>query len=204
MLRPFDTTTLTDIILSKLGALSQQGAEVFFAGYEPIFQEKCLIHNVPFVQRTKESAEAHDSARVIYSFLSSLPYDYFLHVNGCLPMLKTDTILKFLERCSQEEMEPCFGVVKRNNFYVTLDGSPMNFPSDISTINTRTVTPVYEFAHALYFFRKEDFVRDGFYWDWTKVKYIEMAGGTEIFDIDTEADFNTAQTLWRVDEQSMA
>ena len=195
MLRPFQSTTLTDILLSKLAALP---TKTFFAGYEGIFKERCAEHNVPFVQRSRESAENHDTSRIIHSFLTEQPYDYLLHVNGCLPFLRPDTIMKFLKTCFEENpIRPCFAVIRKNNHFVNLDGTPLNFPGDLSTINTRTVQPVYEFAHALYFFRRADFVKNGFFWDWQEVRYIEVEGGVELFDIDTEDEFQTASLLWK-------
>jgi CMP-N-acetylneuraminic acid synthetase len=194
MLREFGDSTLTDIFLSKLAKLE---TDVFFAGYEPVFEEKCRDHRVSFVQRTQESAEVDEPASKIYSFLASQPYEYLLHVNGCLPLLRPDTISQFLERCMQGEPKPSFGVVRRNNFYVSLEGKPLNFSADLTTINTKTVTPVHEFAHALYFFRKEDFVKNGFFWDWQEVEYVEMPGGVELTDIDTEDDFKQAEVLWK-------
>ena len=193
MLRPFHDSTLTDIFLSKLAELE---SDVFFAGYEPVFQEKCQKHGVPFVQRTQESAEIDGPASLVYSFLDSQPYEYMLCVNACLPFLKTSTIVTFLERCAEEDMKPCMGVIKRNNFFVDLDGQPLNFPGDLRLMNTKTVTPVHEFANALYFFRKADFLKLGFWWDFQEVRYVELASGIEMFDIDTEDDFSAAEAMW--------
>ena len=40
MVREFGDTTLTDIFLSKLKGV---GDNTFFAGYDPIFKEKCKL-----------------------------------------------------------------------------------------------------------------------------------------------------------------
>jgi len=192
MLRPFNDSTLTDIFLSKLAELEHN---VFFAGFEPVFEDKCQEHGVPFVQRTQESAEVDGPASTVYSFLESQPYEYMLCVNACLPFLKTSTIVSFLERCAEDQMKPCMGVIKKNNFFVDLDGQPLNFSSDIKLMNTKTVTPVHEFANALYFFRKADFMKIGFWWNWQEVRYVELNGGVEMFDIDTEDDFSIAEAI---------
>ena len=194
MLRPFHDTTLTDILLSKLAHLD---INVFFAGYEPVFEEKCRAHGVPFVQRTQESAEVDGPGSTVYSFLASQPYRYLISVSACLPFLRTSTILEFAERCVQEGMKPCMSVIKKNNFFVHLDGRPINFAADIKLMNTKTVAPVYEFANAFDSFRKADFVKSGFFWDWQEVRYIEMDGGIEFHDIDTLADFDTAEHMWK-------
>jgi CMP-N-acetylneuraminic acid synthetase len=64
------------------------------------------------------------------------------------------------------------------------------------TINTKTVEPVYEFAHALYFFDTEYFFAHGRYWDWQTVRLVEIADPHEVVDIDTEQDFRFAEALW--------
>ena len=53
-----------------------------------------------------------------------------------------------------------------------------------------------EFAHVFYFFQKSTFVKTGWYWDWSKVDYIEIEEGLETFDIDTEEQFQMADALW--------
>lgn len=193
MIRPFQNTTLTDIFLAKLARLKRN---IFFAGFEEVFEEKCRIHNVPFVKRTRHSALIDEPAAEIYSFLTSQPYEYLLQVNACIPFLRTKTILDFLESCASDR-RPCFGVFRNRNYFVRLDGSPMNFETTVATINTKAVTPVYEFAHVFYFFRRDYFTQHGWYWDWNDVRYIEIPDGLETFDIDTEEEFFMAETLWK-------
>ena len=74
---------------------------------------------------------------------------------------------------------------------------PLNFPADMKTINSKTVQPVLEFAHALYFFERDYFFTHGRYWDWATVRLLEVADPRELVDIDTEADFEFAEALWR-------
>lgn len=195
MTRPFADTTLTDVFLRKLSAIKSD-VNVFFAGYDGVFKEKCAAHNVPFVQRSEESANVDEPAAKIYEFLTTQPYEYMLQVNACIPFLKTKTILEYVNKCAADP-RPSFAVIKKNNYFVELDGKPLNWSKDITTINTKKVSPVYEFAHVFYFFKKEYFVKTGWYWDWNDVQYIEIPAGLEIFDIDTEDEFDIAQALWR-------
>ena len=57
--------------------------------------------------------------------------------------------------------------------------------SKIKTINTKYVDKAKEFAHCFYFFKREYFKKNGWYWNWNKLKYITMAKTMETFDIDT-------------------
>lgn len=194
MLRPFAGTTLADIILGKLSAFAPQA---FFAAYEEEFREKSERHGVPFVARDPRSVAIDEPITEILSFLHGVPYTHLLIVNGCLPFLKTTTIAGFLEDCSRGGLAPAFAVTRRRNHFMSLDRRPLNFPIDLKTINTKTVEPVLEFAHALYFFKKSYLFEHGGYWDWRTVRLVEAGSPHEMLDIDTEEDFRFAEALWK-------
>jgi CMP-N-acetylneuraminic acid synthetase len=194
MLRPFADTTLTDILLLKLKEI---GPHSFFAGYEKEFKEKCKNAGVRFVKRSKKSINTDEPITEILSFLKNEEYDYFLIVNACLPFLRTETIKLFLKDCIINKMQPAFSVILRNNFFITKDHEPINFSLRMKTINTKTVEPIYEFAHALYFFNKKYFFENGRYWDWRKVRFIEIPNKTEAMDIDTEEDFLIVERIYK-------
>jgi CMP-N-acetylneuraminic acid synthetase len=194
MLRPFNGTTLIDILLSKLAHF---GNRAFFAGYEPEFKEKCLAHGVKFVARDEKSVQIDGPITEILSFLKQVEFENLLIVNACLPLLRPETIKSFIAHCETGGYKPCFAVNERNNFFITKDRKPLNFPLSLRTINTKAVQPIYEFAHALYFFNKDYFFREGRYWDWKEVDLFPIADKTELIDIDTEEDFRIAECAWR-------
>ena len=86
----------------------------------------------------------------------------------------------------------------RKNFFLDEKRRPLNFKLSLKTINTKMVSPVYEFAHALYFFDKDYFFKHGRYWDWQEVRFIEIKEKAELMDIDTEEDFKIAEEIYRV------
>jgi CMP-N-acetylneuraminic acid synthetase len=194
MLRPFAGTSLTDLMMTKL---SQLGADVFFAGHEDVFADKAREHGVPFVRRSLASATIDEPITEILSFLRDVPYSHLLIVNACLPFLRVGTIRAFLDDAAAHQHQPAFAVVKRQNHFLSLDRRPLNFPSEMRTINSKTVTPVHEFAHALYFFDRDYFFSHGRYWDWQEVRLVELGDRYELIDIDTEEDFAFAEALWR-------
>lgn len=194
MLRSFADTTLTDIVLSKLARCSYPA---FFAGFEPEFSERCAAHGVRFVQRDERSATVDEPILEILSFLRTVEFDHFLIVNACLPLLSLETIETFLEDCLGHDRAPAFGVVRRHNHFIDLDHRPLNFDLDMKTINTKTVAPVLEFPHALYFFERAYFLENGAYWDWRTVRFIELPDRHEVIDIDTEGDFVLAEAMWK-------
>ena len=193
MLRPLAGTTLTDILLKKFARCHQP---TFFAGYEPEFRSLCNNHGVRFVQRDERSATIDEPIVEILSFLQPLEFTHFLCVNASLPFLELDTITSFLDDCIANNSQPAFGVIRRANHLMSLDRHPLNFDITAHTINTKTVKPVLEFAHALYFFSKEYLFREGTYWDWNTVRLIELPSKLQTVDVDTEEDFRIAEALW--------
>jgi molybdopterin-guanine dinucleotide biosynthesis protein A len=194
MLRPFGGTTLADIALEKLAAFAPGS---FFAAFDEEFRDKSARHGVPFVQRDARSVSIDEPITEILSFLRDVPYTHLLIVNGCLPFLRTETIAGFLDDCRRGGLAPAFAVNRRQNHFMSLDHQPLNFPLDMRTINSKTVRPVLEFAHALYFFEKSYFFEHGRYWDWQTVRLIEAGTPWEMLDIDTEQDFAFAEAAWK-------
>ncbi len=194
MLRPFGDTTLTNIVLKKLAYFKD---EAFFAGFEPEFEEKSREAGVRFIKRDKKSITIDGPITDILSFLKAVDFEYLLIVNGCLPFLKVETIKNFLSACRDGGYHPAFSVVMRRNFFINADRKPLNFDLSMKTINTKAIEPVYEFAHALYFFNKDYFFKNGRYWDWKEVEFIEINDRVELIDIDTEEDFKIAEDIYK-------
>ena len=195
MLKNFCDTTLTDIFLKKLNKLQLKGYNVFFAGYEDIFKKKCQKYSVPFVQRTKKSSEA-ENAGEIYNFLKEQDYDYLLQVNACMPMLKVSSIEQFLKKCLKIK-KPSFAVQEINNYFLSKKNKPFNYNNRITTINTKTVERVKQFAHCFYFFKTSYYKKNNWFWNWKDLNYVTIPKNHQTFDIDTKDDFNIAKKLYK-------
>ncbi len=195
MIKNFCGTSLTDIFLKKMQKLQKMGINVFFGGYDKIFETKCKKYGIPFVQRSKKSSNS-EKASEIYNFLSEQNYDYLLQVNACMPLLNVKTIVSFLNECKKLQ-KPAFGVYEINNYFMSNKNKPYNFNSKIKTINTKYVDKAKEFAHCFYFFKREYFKKNGWYWNWNEVNYINMPKSVETFDIDTKEDFEIAKLLYK-------
>ena len=128
MIRSFNGSSLTDIMLSKLRSISSKNKEfdVFFAGHEKIFLEKSKRYRVPFIQRTKKSANIDGPASEIYNFFKDLDYDYFFLINACMPFLKISTIINLVKICKKQKA-PCFGVFLNKNFFIDQKNQSINF-----------------------------------------------------------------------------
>lgn len=194
LLKKFDNTTLTDIILKKLKVFNDQS---FFAGYEKEFKEKCRKHKVRFVQRSFKSANINEPISLILNFLKNEKYKKFIIINSCVPFLKVKTIKRFIKFSLQKPNLPAFSVIKKNNFYLNNSKQPVNFKINLKTINTKKTKELYEFAHSLYFFDKKFFLKNGRYWNYKNLRYFEINDKFEQIDIDINQDFEIAKKLWK-------
>jgi len=193
MLRPFGNTCLAEILFKKLHVF---GSDAFFAGYEPEFMQLAASAGVRFIQRSENSVSIDGPISEVLSFLEPLDYDYFLIINGCLPFLKVSTIQSFLRFIQDVEYRSCSAVSPVQNYFFQQDGAPINFDLRLKTLNTKAVAPILAFANALYFFRKDYFLKNGRYWDWNTVKLFRISDPIELLDVDTETDFQIAHALW--------
>lgn len=192
-LRPFGNTTLTDIVLSKLAGC---GHFSFFAGYEDEFRVKCERHGVRFVRRDKRSIMIDQPIGEILAFLEDVDCEYLLLLSACLPFLELSTITTFLADCIEHECQSAFSVTIRRKHFLRRDRTGINFDINAKTLNTKAVEPIYELVDALYFFNRRFFLEHGTYWDWKRVRLIELNDKYQLFDIDTEEDFALAEALW--------
>lgn len=193
MVRRFGNSTLTDILLYKLSKL---GKHTFFAGYEPIFKKKCKKFNIRFVQRSKKSAESRGPSLEIFNFLKDQNYKYFLFISGCIPNLKIETIKKFIKLC-KEQRKSAFAVFKTQNYFLNKNNKPINFKFKKLQLDTSKVKIVKEFSNIFYFFEKKYFFKHGVYWNWEKLRYVNLEKNIETTDIDNEKDFKLAEIIWK-------
>jgi len=196
MLRPFGGTTLTDMALGELAAVQREGCATFYAGHEDEFADRAKAHGVPFVRRSLHAVTIDGPIVEILAFLREVPYDWVLLLSGCLPFLRVETILGFLE-ARKRPLTPAFSVRAQRHHFVDAERNGVNFDIAQKTLNTKTVRPLYELVDALYFFDRKFFLAEGRYWDWAQVEFVDMPEKYELLDIDTEEDFRVAEAVWR-------
>ncbi|TAN51585.1 MAG: hypothetical protein EPN26_08875 [Rhodospirillales bacterium] len=194
MLRPFAGTTLTDIVLEKLARLPYPS---FFAGYEQEFSDKCAKQGVRFVERSLHSATIDEPITEILEFLKPIDAKYLVIVSACLPLLPYADILSFIEASLADKRPAMSARLHRTYFLRARDGMALSFQAEGKTINTKTVEPVYELVHGLYFFEKDFFFTEGRYWNWNELRMHEMTQPHFLVDVDTEQDFLAAESLYR-------
>ncbi len=200
MLRPFADTNLFELTLNKLlnsKVIPQQN--VIASVYEDELKQIADKLNINTYNRSYESANNDNSLQKIYEWHDKLPFKYVIKVNGCSPLLKIETIDKFIQHFIEQEEENLFGVIETKDYYWNKEGRLVTpWPEDQTLMNTKAVEITYKAAHVLYASRM-DLIKDNkFMGDFQKEGGIKLYPMDELecFDIDYEWQFNTAELLY--------
>lgn len=201
MIKPFAGSNLFGIILDKLLSSKVIPSENIRASVyeEELFTEANLIRNIRTFERSKESANNDNDIRKIYEWHDKLPYKYVIIISGCNPLLKVETIDKFVTQWANQEEENLFAVIKKKQYYWNKEGALITpWPDNQTLMNTKAVEPTYEAAHVLYASRMDLIKDEKFMGDFEKpggIKLFEM-DELEAFDIDEQWQFEVAETLY--------
>ena len=138
MLRPFANTNLFELVLSKLlksKVIPKQN--IIASVYEDELKEIANNLNVNTYNRSYESANNDNSLQKIYEWHDKLPFKYVIKVNGCSPLLKIETIDKFIQQFIKQKEENLFGAIETKDYYWNKEGKLITpWPKNQTIMNT--------------------------------------------------------------------
>ena len=200
MIRPFGDSNLFDIAIKKLLKSKVLPKEnIYVSVYENTLKDIAKDHGVNIYERSKESANNDNSLQKIYEWHDKLPFKYVIKLNACSPLLKTETIDKFLKTFLNQEEENLFGVIEQKDYFWDSKGKLITpWPSDQTLMNTKAVEPTYKGAHVLYASRMDLISQNKFMGDFQKEGGIKLFPMNELecFDIDYEWQFKVGELLY--------
>ena len=198
MLRPFAGTTLVDILFEKLKHSKIIPTQnIYFSVYEEELKEVAMAHCIPIFSRSKQSSLEETDPKVIWEWHDKLPFKYVIFVSACNPLLKIETIDKFIKQFIKSDNEGAFGVFEKKTYYWNKDGKAITDWKGKTTMNTKYVDPIFEAAHCLYASRM-DIIKDGYFIDTKSPMEPELfvMDELEAFDIDYEWQFKLGEKLY--------
>ena len=132
MLRPFNNTTLVDILLEKLSKSTIINKEdIIFSAYESELKQVAKSYGVTIFNRSEQSAMSEgEPLSEIYEWHNKLPYKYVVLINACNPLLKIETIDKFILEFINSNKEGGFAVFEKKTYYWDKNGNPELFVMD--------------------------------------------------------------------------
>ena len=200
MLRPFAGSSLYEICVEKLcsAAVFYDNTQVDFlvAAYEKEFFPAAEKNGLKTLLRTKESANSEIDPDA-YNFLEDIDHDWICLMSACLPMLKMDTIVEFIDNlCMKSGYKHDFpgmvAVTELPRFIWDGFGGNLN----IGRGNSKTMNKVFPCANAMYAFKREIYLNPPYrYWP-LKEPMLFPIGDIEAFDIDTMEQFRAAEAIY--------
>ncbi len=199
MIRKFGDSSLFEIAIDKVKSSKVIPKENFYVSiYDEELKNIAKNKKVNIFHRSYESANVDSGLKLIYEWYNKLPFKYVVKINGCAPLLKTETIDGFVNEFINQEEDNLFGVIKTNDYYFNKHHKLVTpWPPNQTLMNTKAVEPTYKAAHCLYASKMDLLYEERFMGDLEKgeVKLYEMEE-LECFDIDYEWQFKIGQVLW--------
>ena len=130
--------------------------------------------------------------------LTQIESEHFLQTHSTNPLLSTETIDMAIEKYfgNLKTFDSLFSVTRHQTRLFWKDGTPINHnPQEL--LRTQDLEPVHEENSNIYIFSKKSFTNNNNNRIGIKPKLYEM-DKTEAIDIDEEADFTLAETLFRL------
>lgn len=205
MTRPFGNTTLFEIYLKKLEQISRMSNPfndiiMGVSRTDKTLWKMSRDSKIKIVPRSSFSVsdEATVSAEQ-YHFLEDFKEDYVMHINGCFPFLKPETIIEIGNTFKAGNAKSLMCVKKRYNyFFDSLSYKPIN-NRDKSCLYTQDIPPLLEGVLSVIVYDRKFSLEHDYYWDYTKNNpylYI-LPDSIECLDIDTQVEFDVCQELWK-------
>ena len=199
MLRSFAGTNLFKLILSKLlNSKIIPKENIITSVYEDELKQIANDLDINIYNRSYESANNDNSLQKIYEWHDKLPFKYIIKINGCSPLLKIETIDKFIQQFIEQEEENLFGVIETKDYYWNKEGKLVTpWPKNQTLMNTKAVETTYKAAHVLYASRMDLIKENIFMGDFQKEGGIKLYPMNELecFDIDYEWQFKVGEKL---------
>lgn len=199
MLNPFCGTSLFEVALKKL-QLSKiiPASNVYLSINEDELCDIAKKYDFNVFQRSLESSSEDNDIRLIYEWWDQIPFKYVVLVSACNPLLKVETIDRFVEDFLVCNKEGSFAVFEKKTYYWSLDGTSLTDWKNQKIMNTKEVDAIYEAGHCLYASRL-NFLKDGNWMD-NKVPpspNMFVIEELESFDIDFQWQFDVAEILYK-------
>jgi CMP-N-acetylneuraminic acid synthetase len=194
MLRSFGGTTLLDICLNKMHALSYM--EVYYGAHEDKLLDKAKDY--PFlniVKRSYDSAHSDNEPSKIFEILHKMTTKWVLWINPCVPFLKMTTVNSAVGTFLSNENNSLTSVKKVQGWFYDLNGQPLtNY-----NIATQNSDCLFEAAHAFHIYERDFMIKNNKLWSNQQGDPLLFPIPLEeSYDIDTEEEFVLYDNLYQI------
>tara|TARA_B100000674_G_C37869184_1_gene928609 strand:+ start:383 stop:1090 length:708 start_codon:yes stop_codon:yes gene_type:complete len=202
MVNDFCGTTLTDIGIQKILNSKIIPKKNF---YLTVGDDELIDignkYGVNIFKRSEKSVKENSDVKVIYEWHDKLDYKYWIKINACQPLLRTETIDRFVEEFLNSDSEGMFSVLKKKNYYWNKDGEMITpWPEGLTIMNTGVVEHTYEACHSLFAGSKQQLINGvwtGSFQTKSDPELFEITSEVEISDIDYPWEFKLCEILYQ-------
>lgn len=197
MVKEFCGTNLWRLACSKLEKLAVSYDKKWVACYDQELKDIAKPYNINIFNRTEGSANAETDVKLIWEICQSAPYEYYIMFNPCAPLLKIQTIERFISEFLQSPHHSMFGVMPVKNYFWNENGELFH-PPNTKMFNTKLCQTTYTAVHLMYAGRTLDINQGIQLGDFTKnnpVLFI-MDDKIECLDIDDPSDWDIASAVY--------
>lgn len=202
MVRDFCGSTLWDIMCKKLGDIELPTEQKWVSVHEEELKEIASHYDVSIYERSYESANSNFDVAKIWEICGHVPFEHYIMVNPCLPLLKTVTIEEFIQNFVYSDYSSMFGVSRIQDYFWDENGELFH-PKGTTILETNSCPPLWMARHALYGGRTRDICNGIQMGDFTKDNpaLFMMDSKIECLDIDTKEDLIIAEAVYKFSQE---
>ena len=206
MTRPFVDSSLYEIYLKKFETITKTKHPFDNIGMAINRNDKVLWAvsqntKVPIIERSDQSVTGIRRRSEELHFLEGREEDCVMWINGCLPFLKPETIIKAATffKSASGDIKSLTSVKYRYNWFWDSETKEAINNKDPKCVSTQGSPPLLETVHAFHIFSRQNLLENDSYWNLEKndpYLYV-VEDNREFLDIDTELDFKLCEILWQ-------
>ena len=207
MLKPFADSSLFEVAVKKILNSKVIPKDNFYLSImDDELIEIANKYKVNYFIRSEESTQEPITLPKVFEWHSKLPFKYYVNINACNPLLKIETIDKFVKQFLNSTSRGLFGVFEKKTFLFNNEGQMINkfFGEDkyLATLETKYVETCYEAAHSLYAGKMEDIGKEiymGTFKEQGDPEFFIM-DEIECFDVDWPWQFELAEIMYKTNK----
>jgi len=208
MLKPFGDSCLFEIAIQKiLGSKIIPRDNFYLSIMDDELIEIAKKYKVNYFIRSEESIQEPVTLPKVFEWHDKLPFKYYVNINACNPILRIETIDRFIQQFIESDCSGQFGVFEKKTFLFNNDGVMINrfFGEDkyLATLETKFVETCYEAAHSLYAGHMKDISKEIYMGTFKKRgdPMLFIMDEEECLDIDWPWQFEQAEIIYRNQNQ---
>ena len=127
MLNNFAGTTLVDILLTKLLKSKEINPnQIYFCVGEDELIKVGNKYPINVIKRSDASLNEEKDIKVLYEWHTEIPTKHLVMISACNPLIKIETIDKFIKEYKESDQEGAISVYESNNYFWNPEGKMHN------------------------------------------------------------------------------